>query len=412
MPAGRPPMGRDEADRTLAHLRDEKERIGSALLELEAHQGYRLLQGSALEGETRRLQSTVRSRMASLWSLFDLYGGVLGAAEELRARHSRPGQAHLAELTRLLAGPSVELPAEEVPLERRTLLSAPSGERLTLQDVVARMTPQYQEVARMVAGLDAVWSALLSRLAEAEAERNAAETLLDALGGTDPVLARLTAGLGSAAATVRSDPMALARDGRADTARLDELHAALVERRRALEEADRLRAGFADRLRGIAVVLDLVREAEAEALAHRAEVLDKIASPVLPDVPRPAAALTDRLAAVGAPGRMAGAEGGWHDLATRVVDLERAADDALARVREAGGVIRGLLDRREELRGRLEAYRVKAARLGLAEDTELARIYDRARGLLWSSPCDLRESTVTLAGYQQAISSRTNGAAR
>lgn len=405
-------MSRDEADRVLAHLRDEKERIGTALLELEGHQGHQLLEGAALDGETRRIQSAVRARTASMWALFDLYGRVLGAAEELRARHPRPGQAQLAELTRLLAGPSVELPAEEVPLEHRTLLSAPSGEKLTLQAVVERMTPQYEEVARTVAALDAVWSELLSRLAEVEAGHRAAAALLASLGGTDPELDRLAAELRTVAAAVRSDPMALARGGRADTRRLDDVHAGLRALRTRLEEAGRLRAGFAERIRGIGGVVDLVRGAEAASLAYRDEVLVKIASPALPDVPRLSEALADRLAAVGAPAQDGEGGGAWNDLAERIAVLERAANDALEQARATTGVIRGLLDRREELRGRLDAYRVKAARLGHAEDAELAQIYERARVLLWSSPCDLRKATVTLSEYQQAITSREKGAER
>ena len=235
----------------LARLQDERERIGAALLELEAHQGYQLLEGAALRGATLRVQSDVRSSTASLWLLFDLHGRVLSAAEELRARHARPGQAQLAELTRLLDGPSVELPAAEVPLERRTLLAAPSGERLTLRAAVDRMTPLYEEVARAVAALDAVWSTLLSRLAEVEAERRAAEELLESAGGADPALERLRDELETVAATVRADPLALARDGSADTARLDAIRSGLAEVRRGLEEAERLREGFAAWIRGV-----------------------------------------------------------------------------------------------------------------------------------------------------------------
>ncbi|MFG1854640.1 hypothetical protein ACGFJT_22605 [Actinomadura geliboluensis] len=402
-----PPLSREEVDRTLARLRDERERIGAALLELEAHQGYQLLEGAALTGETRRVQADVQSRAASLWTLFDLYGRAVDAAEELRARHGRPGQAQLAELTRLLTGPSVELPVREVPLERRTLLAVPSGERLTLRVAVDRMTALYEEIARSVAALDTVWSTLLSRLAEVEAERRGAAELLESLGGTDPEFDRLRAELESAAAVVRGDPLALARDGRADTARLDAIRTGLAGVRRGLAEAERLRDGFADRIRGVAAAVERLREAEAEARAVRDEVLVKIASPALPDLPEAAAVLADRLAAVGAPPR-----GGWHRLAERIADLERAAAAALERARETTGVIRGLLDRREELRGRLEAYRAKAARLGHAEDAELARIYEQARELLWTSPCDLRKATVSLSGYQRAIMSRAKGAER
>lgn len=401
-------MSRDEVDRTLGRLRDERERISTALLELEAHHGYQLLEGAALKGETRRVQSEVRASVASLWGLFDLYGRTLDAAEDLRSRHGRPGQPQLAELTRLLAGPSVELPVTTTPLERRTLLSAPSGERLTLRGAVERMTVLYEEAAQAVADLDAVWSALLSRLAEVEAERRAAEELHASLGGPEPELDRLRADLDAVAAVVRADPMALAAGGRADTGRLDAIQAGLAEVRRSLEEAERVRDGFADRLRGVAAVLDRLRETEAEARRVRDEVLAKIASPVLPDLPGGSASLADRLAALGRPAPGAG----WNDLAARVADLERTANAALAAARETVGLIRGLLDRREELRGRLEAYRVKAARLGHAEDAELARLYERARELLWTSPCDLRTATVTLSGYQQAINARAKGTKR
>ncbi|GAA0577006.1 hypothetical protein [Actinomadura livida] len=405
---GRPPMSRDEADRTLARLRDERDRISTALLELEAHHGYQLLEGAALDGETRRVQADVRTGMASLWGLFDLYGSVVSAAEDLRARNPRPGQAQLTELTRLLAGPSVELPVTEVPLGRRTLLSVPSGERLTLRAAVERMTPLYEEVAQAVASLDAVWSALLSRLAEVEAERRAADELLESLGGTEPELDRLRADLDAVAAVVRADPMALAAGGSADTGRLDAIHAGLAEVRRGLEQAERVRDGFTGRLRAVAGVLDRLREEEAEARRVRDEVLTKIASPAPPDLPGASASLADRLAALGRPGHGTG----WNELAARVEELERAADDALARARETVGLIRGLLDRRAELRGRLEAYRVKAARLGHAEDAGLARIHDRARELLWTSPCDLRRATVALSEYQRAVNARSKGAKR
>ncbi|MQY02974.1 coiled-coil domain-containing protein [Actinomadura macrotermitis] len=401
-------MARDEVDAALRYLRDEKERISATLLDLEDHQGYRLLSGASLTGETARLQTEVRTRTLALWDLFDRYSGTLGAAEELRARHNRPGQPVLAELTRLLTGPSVELPAKEVPLEQRTLLAAPAETRLTLKDAVARMTALFEESARMVAGVDAVWSALLTALEEAEADRRAVAGLAAGLGESDPGLARLGAELDAAGAVVRTDPLSLSHGGRPDTTRLVAARTALAGLRGRLEEAVRLRDGFAARCQEVQDLIGRVREAERRAYRARDEVLVKIAAPVLPDIPILARALDERLAGLRQlPGRRS-----WQDLAALAADLERAAGDALARTEEAAALITGLLDRREELRGRLEAYRVKAARLGHAEDAELAELYDRARGLLWTSPCDLRKATMTLSGYQQAISSRAKGTER
>ncbi|MGH3763344.1 MAG: hypothetical protein ACRDTB_37155, partial [Actinophytocola sp.] len=66
----------------------------------------------------------------------------------------------------------------------------------------------------------------------------------------------------------------------------------------------------------------------------------------------------------------------------------------------------GLLDRRAELRGRLEAYRVKAARLGYAEDLALERLHQRTQELLFTAPCDLPAATRALNRYQQALQHR------
>ncbi|MFB4316732.1 hypothetical protein [Actinomadura sp. 21ATH] len=392
-------MNRDEVDRALAELRDEKERIGAALLELESHHGYRLLEGAELTGETAARRAALLAGMSALWTLFDLYGRTLGAAEELRARHARPGAAQLAELTRLLSGPSVELPAEEVPLERRTLLAAPGGERVTLRDVVARMTPMYEEAARTVAAVDTVWSALLARLDEVERDLRAAGELVAGLGAPEPEYDRVSENVRTLAAAVRSDPLAVGTGG------LDAAARELAALRERLAEAARFRAGFEDRMRKVRDAVGLVRDTEDEIRRARERVLEKIASPALPAPTALAATLDDRLAALyGLRDRHR-----WGELADRATDLDRAARDALQRARGDLGLVTGLLDRREELRGRLLAYKAKAGRLGLAEDAGLGRMYEEARAVLWTSPCDLRKATVMLSGYQQAIAERAEG---
>ena len=63
----------------------------------------------------------------------------------------------------------------------------------------------------------------------------------------------------------------------------------------------------------------------------------------------------------------------------------------------------GLLSRRDELRGLLEAYKAKAARLGAAEDPGLTDRYDQARELLWTAPCDLNAAADAVNRFQQAV---------
>jgi len=71
--------------------------------------------------------------------------------------------------------------------------------------------------------------------------------------------------------------------------------------------------------------------------------------------------------------------------------------------REAEQAAAGLLGRRDELRGLLDAYRAKAGRLGGAEDTVLDASYRQAHDLLWTAPCDLVAATAAVTGYQQAV---------
>lgn len=403
-------MDREEVDRALARLRDEKARITTGLLELENNAGYRLLAGARPSGATRRCREALQASMTALWTLLGAYESVLNEAERVRARKGSPGQRDLAELTRLLAGPAVELVPADVPLASRSLLG-PASEWVALDAVVTRMTPLYEEAARTISAVDAIWSALLSRLTELDDAARGAAALLDALETGDAEFDRLRGELDGVREVVRADPLSFAAgdpaapDGRTDLTRLDGVAAGFAAVRTRLAEAVRIRAEHDERMRRIDEVIGQVAAAEAEARTARDLVLAKIASPVLPDPPDSAAALRDRLAALGT----LSAQGRWLELAGRVAELEHAALAALARARTTVETISGLLDRRDELRGRLEAYKARAVRLGRAEDVELGRLYRDAHDLLWTAPCDLRRATAALAGYQRAMGAAGNG---
>lgn len=80
-----------------------------------------------------------------------------------------------------------------------------------------------------------------------------------------------------------------------------------------------------------------------------------------------------------------------------------AVPGALPECRALVANLAGLLDRRTELRGRLEAYRAKATRLGHAEDSALSALHRAAHDVLFTAPCDLVEATRAVGRYQQAV---------
>jgi hypothetical protein len=86
--------------------------------------------------------------------------------------------------------------------------------------------------------------------------------------------------------------------------------------------------------------------------------------------------------------------------------LPCAADQ---RCRDVQAAAVALLGRRDELRGLVDAYQIKAARLGAAEDSELSKLYDEAHELLWTAPCDLATAAAAVTHYQEAILALTGG---
>lgn len=79
------------------------------------------------------------------------------------------------------------------------------------------------------------------------------------------------------------------------------------------------------------------------------------------------------------------------------------------RARESLTAVTAPLAVRAELRGRLDAYKAKVARLGAAEDPLLVERYDAARRMLWSAPCDLRVAEQAVLRYQQAAADVLSG---
>ncbi|MET9955630.1 hypothetical protein ABZ135_29345 [Streptomyces sp. NPDC006339] len=401
-----PVMDRDEVDRALARLGAEHKAVEDSLLALQDHAGRRLLEGAELTGTTRdRWQATERT-ITLLWAYFDAYTAALHDAREVRARRRWPGREELAELTDRLRGESVHVSggASEQPR---------LAERFTLDGLVRRMNELYAASLDVVVTADAVWSALPARIDLLAAELGRTRSLAHSVGvrpGEHPAgdeLEAITAELSALRTQVVSDPLAFWRPaegssapggGRPDTTRYDTAARALEDVRREIEAVLRVRQDAEDRLLRLRDVLSRADRTLAEARAARGEVLAKIAASEVPAVSGPPTALQERLATAAEYRRHAQ----WHRLSPLLDSLEQEAEDELLRARESLTAVTAPLAVRAELRGRLDAYKAKVARLGAAEDPLLIERYDTARRMLWSAPCDLRAAEQAVLRYQQA----------
>ena len=143
----------------------------------------------------------------------------------------------------------------------------------------------------------------------------------------------------------------------------------------------------------VALAAGTASHGEAERAGRRAQELIVDADPPPPD-PRPG--LRARLAALP---RIAG----WPARRAALEDLRVAVADATAELRSAVSGAVGLVERRSELRGRFDAYRATAARLGVGEWPDVLAAGDRVHDLLWTRPCDLAAATVAVVDYQRSI---------
>ncbi len=65
---------------------------------------------------------------------------------------------------------------------------------------------------------------------------------------------------------------------------------------------------------------------------------------------------------------------------------------------------RAPIDARNQLRALLDAYQVKASRLGVVEDPEIGRIFAQAHEALYTAPTDLALVAQLVRRYQQMLS--------
>ncbi|MFJ8155864.1 hypothetical protein [Streptomyces sp. NPDC094468] len=411
-----PVMDRDEVDRALARLGAEHEAIETSLLALQDHAGRRLLEGAELTGTTRERWTSADASITLLWAYFDAYTDALRSAREIRARRRWSSREDLVELTELLRGESVTVAGSaSAAANAPTLLSAGGrlSERFSLETLVDRMNELYATSLDMVVTADAVWSALPARIDLLAAELQRTRKLAHSVGvrpGEHPAgddLERITRILTRLREDVVSDPLGFwvpaqgssaPGGGRPDTAAYDRQARALEEVRREIDAVLTVRQDAEARLITLRDVLSRADRTLAEARTARGEVLAKIAATEVPVVSGPPTALQEQLATAAEYRRSAQ----WHRLSPLLESLEQKAEDELLRARESLTAVTAPLAVRAELRGRLDAYKAKVARHGLAEDPFLIERYDAARRMLWSAPCDLRVAEQAVLRYQQA----------
>jgi hypothetical protein len=395
------PLARDEAERMLSGLAAAHDQLAAAMYGLDSHPALLILRGGTLTGRTAERAGSVTGRLTVLWAHFSAAGDLLEAARTVRARHGRPTDEDLAELTALLRDPIIGLDADGLPADGT---GKPVARRLGLYELLPTLTADCAALAAELSEVETAAGAVAARLgvlSDGLAELRATLAALDdeSLAGTDSAVAAALEPLG---AELLADPLTAAPGGTltaAASGRLDALAGELSAASARLADATALRTGYGQRRARLVELLSAVDDAEAAARTAYEAVAAKIADPGLPPLPATGATLRGRLGELDDLHR----HGAWVRLGAAFTAAERDATAATEHAGRLRAAAEGLLARRDELRGRLEAYRAKAARLGRLEDTAVAERHRAAQRILYSAPCDLPAATRAVFAYQQAL---------
>jgi hypothetical protein len=251
------------------------------------------------------------------------------------------------------------------------------------------MEAAFGRVSTFVARVDAAHRDAVARIAPLAEQLRDARRNADELGTEQHAVADLTSRLDVADQATTTDPLG----ADVDTGPLARDVAAVVERLRA---AAAVRDGWPERTARLDAALAELDALRARMDADRARATEIVVVTLPPAPPDRRPALRARQAAV----RVAV---GWPARAAALDGLRAAVAAEADTLRAARELASGLIERRGELRGRYEAYRAKAHRLGRSERPEIVRLESELRAVLWTRPCDLAAATRALAEYQRLL---------
>jgi chromosome segregation ATPase len=393
-------LTREQAEAAASSAASERDTIQANLLELDGSFGKRLLAGATLTGPSRDAWDQASASLVNLWDTFTAYSAVIDRAAQIVAAPGRIPVQRLEEAAALLTGPSVRLARAVVPLGQRELTSG--GETsITLQATVREMRSAFSQVATVLTAAETVWNEISDGIRQVTTEVETAKQQLAGLGDDElaGAVAQVETDLTELRDLLNSDPLSLWSGNRADRSRLDRLSQEASAVTAQVARLARVRDDADQQLADVTTAVAAAQQAHSDATKAREHAASRIILvadyKLLPDV----SVLTRRVEGL----RALRASGRWTRLAA---ELDQVSEQAAAVRKQCGDAEHaavGLVGRRDELRGLLDAYRAKAGGTGGAENAELDQRFTEARDLLWTAPCDLAAASAAVRTYQQAV---------
>lgn len=382
-------MTRAEIDEKLKTLRDAVERIGQNLVDLEVDSSRKLLEATKLSGGSASEWASASAKLTELWQWHGLLQAHLERATKLR------DSKRFDELEALLATQSIELSTTDVPLAQRSLLGdSQVTDRVSVSQLLRRMSAAFDEVKTVVSRIGGCWEALIPRLEGARRQLADCRQLGAELGESDRSDLRAAGEqLDALNSATTSDPLSVA------AGEIDRLSRTLTDIHSDLDSIAAVKRDFGGRMTEAHALVDRLRAVVAEGREAHDELLVKIAMPTAPAALELRDDLDGQLARISG----LGASGNWREAR---LELDKWTTSTTARVDEAQRVLRANrapIESRNQFRALLDAYQVKAKHLGMIEDPVLIQIFDQAHEALYTAPTDLALVGQLVRRYQQTL---------
>ncbi len=371
------------------------------MLELTQLSTYTLL-GSptfdVLAGTTRKQCEAVLPPFEELFGMLSLMSSQVTEAKTILSSLGRIGRdAKLAEISALLE--SVKLPTVNVPLEKRGLLTAAEvSQSVSPERLLEAMTKSFDEARELVFKIRSSWGPLNERVTVLKGELNDLKEEAAQLGVPVSELAQAEQSLNSVAGTVLRDPLSAAGDFEANVlpvieatrTRLTQLKALKLQVGNQMAEAEQALAH-----------LKTTHEKSLQSVQERKDKVsidheDQLTMTLDDKVIAQLEAWLTRLKTTVADGKYQAASVGLVNWQAQVLNRTSSAESAF----QANDA---LVRERRDMRGLMEALKIRAAAEGLAEDPEVMRLFAAATKLLYTRPTAMSEARTLVKQYQDKI---------
>ena len=399
----------EQIDQLLADWSRKVDLVGQNLIDLHGLATYQRLCGASgfpkahLTGVTKARVTPALEALSDLFQHFDLLVTTVNKAVELRKQVPLflGSEQKIREIEQLLTGPSIQLAVVQIPLAQRGLLSASeTANAIAPNQLLAAMTDAFQVAKDVVLAVDEAWLRLELTLANAETEIISLQRLADSLGQSSLIeLSTARQKITALRTSIESDPLGVSANFDGEVKPLIAQVRATLEQ--LSEQLHQIRESFAIAHTLLKQLLELHRQAEAAFAESQEKVVDHsmLSTPLAQEQIEALSQWLTRLEIKFAEGLLIPVCVGLENWTAKVKEYI-AAEERVYTANKAP------LELRQELRGRLDALKVKAIARGMAEDVTLTELAKNAKQLLHTRPTPLNQAAELVSLYEKRLNSQ------